>query len=502
MHKIYLVSPYTEVKYYSPSYSLEYIKFYIMDNGYDAEIIDCSHYDSGYEEVVNKFKEGRKPIIGITTYTRERFHAYDLIRKIRLEIPDSCIVVGGRHFSCLAEETLENLPEVDIVVRGEGEITFKEICDSVYNNKRLKDIKGISFREEDRVIHNPERPLERNLDVFRSFDRNHLPDLGKQPLTTKQFTRVGKVEGKSKKVEVFTIMASRGCPNSCVFCSLTSEKVRFRSIDNVLDEIEWKIEVTGMRYVSFIDSSLTIAKNYVRELCEKIIKRNMNIQWKCYSRVDIDLELLKLMKTAGLVGIEIALESGSPRVLKSIKKRINVDLFERVCKEAYKQGIKVWVFCLISLPDEKIEDVDMTLSLIKRMSRYIYLAGMQSVRILPDAAIYNLAKERNLLPSDFNWFKPYTNEVDPQISNINYNTVPLYLEHLSQPEIIAKLNEFNMIIKAGCSDFHSIKRALKSNLKMEILKNLTLNDLRLKAGKTFVMLKSAYSNRERIKRYQ
>ena len=502
MHKIYLVSPSTEVIFKSPCYSLEYIKFYIMDNGYDAEIIDCSHYDSGYEEVVNKFKEGRKPIIGITTYTRERFHAYDLIRKIRLEIPDSCIVVGGRHFSCLAEETLENLPEVDIVVRGEGEITFKEICDSVYNNKRLKDIKGISFREEDRVIHNPERPLERNLDVFRSFDRNHLPDLEKQPLTTKQFTRVGKVEGKSKKVEVFTIMASRGCPNSCVFCSLTSEKVRFRSIDNVLDEIEGKIEVTGIRYVSFIDPSLTISKSYVRELCEKIIKRNMNINWVCYSRVDMDLELLKLMKKAGLVGVEIALESGSPRVLKLIKKHIDIDRFERFCKEAYIQGIKVWVFTLISLPGERVEDVDMTLRVIRRMSRYIYLAGMQSVRILPDAALYNIAKERNLIPSDFDWFKHYANELDSQITNPNYNTIPLYLEHLSQSEIIEKINEFSRIFRSEFSNFHNIKRSLASNLKRHNLKNLTISDLRSKACNAIVMLKSAYRNRGKYKNYQ
>jgi len=501
MNKIYLVSPSTR-KYKSPLYSIEYIKFYLMDNGYDAEIVDCSYYSSGFEEVITKFKEDEKPIIGITSYTRDRFYAYDLIRKIRLEIPDSLIVVGGRHFASLADETLKKLPEVDIVVRGEGEITFKEICDSVYNNKSLHDIKGISFKEEDRVVHNPERPLERNLDMFRSFDRNHLPDPEKYLLAGKSSAKVGRVGEENKNDEVFTIMASRGCPNNCVFCSLTSEKARFRSVDNVLDEIEEKIEVTGIRYVSFIDSSLTIAKSYVRELCGKIIKRKLNIEWICYSRVDLDIELLKLMKKAGLVGIEIALESGSPRVLKSIKKRIDIDQFGRVCKDAYELGIKVWVFCLISLPDERLEDVDMTLSVISRMSRYIYRAGMQSVRILPDAAIYNIAMERGLLPSDFNWFKPYTNEASLNASNSYYNTIPLYLEHLSQFEIIEKLNEFDKIVSARFSNFYNIKRALKSNLRMDTLKGLTLNDLKRKTNKTFVMLLSAFINREKLKRYK
>ena len=80
MHRIYLVSPYTHVKSFSPHYSLEYIKFYLMDHGYDAEIIDCSHYDSGLEGVIAKLMEDEKPVIGVTAYTRERFAAYDLIR--------------------------------------------------------------------------------------------------------------------------------------------------------------------------------------------------------------------------------------------------------------------------------------------------------------------------------------------------------------------------------------------------------------------------------------
>jgi hypothetical protein len=127
---------------------------------------------------------------------------------------------------------------------------------------------------------------------------------------------------------------------------------------------------------------------------------------------------------------------------------------------------------------------------------------MQSVRILPDAALYNIAKERNLLSSDFDWFKPYTNEVDSQASNSYYNTIPLYLEHMSQAEIIEKLNEFDKIVSTSFSNLNVIKRALKSNMKMDVLKNLTLNDLRRKTCKTFAMLKSAYSNREKLKKYQ
>jgi len=501
MHRIYLVSPYTHVKSFSPHYSLEYIKFYLMDHGYDAEIIDCSHYGPGLEGVIAKLNEGEKPVIGITAYTKERFAAYDLIRKIRNDIPDSLIVVGGRHFTYLADEALKNLPEIDIVVRGEGEIAFKEICDSVYSKISINKISGISFRKEGEIIHNPERPLEHNLDLFRSFDKDHLPDPKKYSLVGELYKVGGaKREGVLRGFVVFT---TRGCPSRCVFCSLTVAKVRYRNIDNVLNEIEEKIEITGVRCVIFKDPSLTAVKKHVKELCEKIIERNLNIRWVCYSRVDIDLELLKLMKKAGLFAVEIALESGSPRVLKAIKKRIDIDQFERFCIEAYNLGIRVFVFCMVSLPDEKLEDVDMTISLIDKLSKYIYTApGLQATRILPDAALYNIAKERKVLPADFDWFKPYRSGTDPRISNPDYSTVPLYLEHLSQADIIEKINEFDMIAKANFTQYYSVKRAFVSNLRLQNMKYLTLSDLRRKVTKAFVMLKSVYRNREKLKHYQ
>ncbi len=501
MHRIYLVSPYTHVKSFSPHYSLEYIRFYLMDHGYDAEVIDCSHYGPGLEGVIAKLNEGEKPIIGITAYTRERFAAYDLIRKIRNDIHGSLIVVGGRHFTYLADEALKNLPEIDIIVRGEGEITFKEICDSVYMKKVLKDIKGISFREEGSVIHTPDRPLEHNLDLFRSFDKDHLPDPNRYSLVGELY-KVGGTKGEGF-LKGFAIFTTRGCPSRCVFCSLTVAKVRYRSIDSVLDEIEEKIKITGARCVIFKDPSLTAVKKHVKELCEKIIERNLNIRWVCYSRVDIDLEILTLMKKAGLFAVEIALESGSPRVLKAVKKRIDIDQFQRFCIEAYNLGIRVFVFCMVSLPDETLEDVDMTISLIDKLSKYIYTApGLQATRILPDAALYDIAKERKVLPDDFDWFKPYKSGTDPRIANPDYSTVPLYLEHLTQADIINKINEFDMISKANFTQYYSVKRALLSNLRLQNLKYLTLSDLRRKAGKAFVMVKSIYRNRAKFQHYQ
>jgi len=493
MHKIYLVSPYVDQKFTSLHLSLEYIKFYLMDYSYQAEIIDCVYYKD-LDDVISKLSEGENPIIGVTAYTRERFNAYEFIRKVKENIPDCLLIVGGRHFSSLSEETLNELPMVDIVVRGEGEITFKEICDSVYNNTNYKQILGISFRSGTEIIHNLDRPLEPNIDKFRSFDKNHLPDTERYPLVG-TFQRMANFEMK-----FFEVMATRGCPSMCVFCSLKSNKARYRSIDNIIKEIEEKIEITGVRNVKFIDSSLTISKKYVAELCDRIIEKKLNIKWNCYSRVDIDIELLKVMKKAGLIGVEVALESGSPRVLKAIKKKISLAHFERFCEAAYSLRIRVFAFCMISLPEEKIVDVDMTISLIRKLSKYIYsLSGLQVTRILPDASICQIAKERNILPSDFSWFEPYERQIDPRISSDHYKNVPLYLEHLTTDDIVKKIDEFGNVTSTEIASFYSFKRALMRNFKISSIKKMSLRGIRDKTYKAFNMLVTACRNRHKEK---
>ncbi len=493
MHKIYLVSPYIEQKYTSQQLSLEYIKFYLLDFGYQVEIIDSNHYQS-LDDVVSKLNEDEKPIIGITAYTRERFHAYKLIKKIREKIPESLIVVGGRHFSSLAKETLEELPMVDIVVRGEGEITFKEICDSVYKNSNYKNILGISFRYGTDIIHNPDRPLEPNIDKFRVFDKNHLPDPKKYSIIGPAF------KVASSKMLFFGVLATRGCPSSCVFCSLRANKVRRRSVDGIIKEIEEKIEITGVRNVFFIDSSLTISKKFVTDLCERIIEKRLNIKWACYSRVDMDIELLKLMKKAGLIGVEVALESGSPRVLKAIKKKISLEQFEVFCKAVYSMRIRLFAFCMISLPDEKLEDVDMTISLIKKLSKYIYsVSGLQVTRILPDASLYFIAKERNILPSDFSWFEPYERHIDPRISSEHYKNVPIYLEHLTTEDIIRKIDEFGNVARTELANFQNLKISIINNFKYAHIKELSFKDIKIRACRAFTRFITACKNRQKEK---
>ena len=465
MNSIYLLDPFTEDKNTSPHNNLEFIKYYLRDHGYHCEIIDCNHYENDLKRIVSSLAQDINPIIGITAYTRERFHAYGLIKAIRENIPRSLIVVGGRHFGFLPDETLSALPQVDIVVRGEGEITFREICDAVYNETDFSDIKGITYRHDQNIISNPDRPLERDIDQFRCFDIDDAKHFQKYSLLGQT-----KLDPHDR---YFTVLASRGCPNKCVFCSLSAEKVRMRSVENILEEIEDKIRFTGVRNVSFIDPSLTLNRKFVVELCEKMIENKMKLKWNCYSRVNIETDLLDVMREAGLASVEIGLESASPKVLKAIRKNINLEQFETFCREAYLRKIKTFVFCMISLPDETIEDCDLTRNYIEKMSRYIYSAGIQTTRILPDAALFRIAEERGGVLENFSWFEPYSYEDKEKISRPSFRHIPLYQDHLTQRQIKAKMIEFNDVIDRNFFFMHNLRHNIRSWISAFIKGNIS-----------------------------
>lgn len=486
-YRVILFSPYCEEKYKMQNISLNYIMYYLKDHGIKCEIYDLSEFDENYNCLDGLIGECAdvKVIIGITGYTRERFHAYRLIKRVRSVVPHATIVVGGHHFGYLAKETLTSLDEVDIVVRGEGEITFYELCQEIINDGDYKSVLGISYREKNKegadanIIENDQAPLERNLDKFRSWDKDDFRGVFNDQL------QPTKTDPGNK---YFSVMATRGCPSNCNFCSLVTDIVRFRSVKDVLDEIEEKINITGCRNVTFADSSLTINKNYVRELCDGIIERKLNIRWNCYSRIDMNQDLLAYMKKAGLVSVEIALESGSPRVLKSIGKGTSLSKYMEFVKNAYDLEVKVWCFLILSSTDEEYEDALMTIDLMKKSSDYVYDFGLQVTRILPDTALDSIARERGALAQDFDWFADYKNEMEHFFKTDNYQTLPIYIEKMSIEQIQDVLSQFEEIKEKYFVYPDELKRIIMNNLSIRRIKKYRLKDYLRKIRKFIVML--------------
>jgi len=404
--KIVLVFPPNiyQTKQSMPPLGIAWIAAVLGESGFkDVSIIDSIANRYTNEEVINLLKTARPDIIGISFGTQIRFNAFDLIRLIKKELPSSLIVAGGPHPTLSCQDTLEGVPEIDIICRGEGENSFLNLVKTIEKKGDLANIRGISFRNrEGKIVHNEPEPLIENLDALPFPARDLLPMEKYDQRTT-----------LSKK-RCTNIMSTRGCPYQCVFCSVSKQwghQIRYRSAKNVVDEIEQVLkDYPFFQAIRFFDDVFTTDKQRVLEICRLITERKLNIVWECEARANtIDEEIVMRMKKAGCEFIDLGLESGSDRILKNIKKSITVKQAIEAAKIIKKAGLGLKVFIMHSLPGETYEDIKKTVFL----SRYLYYkigvdGTTQGIAVIyPGTELESMAKEMGTLPKDFSWSKPF-----------------------------------------------------------------------------------------------
>lgn len=453
--KIYLISPPAGEKRRNYPLSLMFLHSCLIKNGIGSEVLDCDVLGWRIKDLIDYLSFNKAEVAGITGYTYSRFRAYDAIRAIKSKLPECKIVAGGRHFSSLAEETIRHVKEVDFVVKGEGEITLKELCEAIDVKRPLDSIQGLVFRNGRDIISNADRLPCQDIDGLQ-YDLKDFDCIEGNYSFISPMRRFPGNKG-------FSVLAGRGCPGSCVFCSLSSQRTRLRKVENVLDEIEGLIKVTGVKNVSFGDPTLTASKRYLAGFCEGMLRRNLDIKWHCYSRVDVPSEIFELMKRAGCVSCDIALESASPRVLKSVQKNIKVEDVARCAEKLHQLGIKSFIFAMISLPDEREEDAEMTMRFLEKYAPIVGGASLATTQVFPDAALYKIARERNLLPPGFNWFDDYHNNYYDR-SNLR-STAPFYIEHLSLDYIRSMRRRFEKLHLERFYDKDRFRSEFKKTLR-------------------------------------
>ncbi len=395
-----------QTKMNMPPLGIAWLAAVLRENGYkDVSLIDSMANRYKREEIIDLLKKQNPDVIGVSFTTQIRFEALALIRMIRKDFPKALIVTGGPHPSLTSKDLLSNVPEVDVVVRGEGEVSFLNLIKAAEKGESFENVKGISFRNrKGEIVENLNEMMIQDLDTLPFPARDLLP-MEKYELIT----------ALSKKGAT-TIMSSRGCPFQCVFCSTSKHwghKIRQRSAQKVVDEIEYLVKTYPfIKGIRFFDDVFTVSKDRVMEVCREISKRNLGISWECEARVDtIDKELVEAMKNSGCEFIDLGVESGSNRILKNIKKGITVEQVIFAAKTIKEAGIEAKAFIMHGLPGETYEDIKKTVFL----SRYLfYNLGIETTQtitaIYPHTEIERLAKEMGTFPKDFSWNKYYRNE--------------------------------------------------------------------------------------------
>nr|NJM01003.1 B12-binding domain-containing radical SAM protein [Desulfobacula sp.] len=251
----------------------------------------------------------------------------------------------------------------DICCIGEGENTVTDLAQYFEGKMKIDDVLGICFLRDGQVVLQPQRPFQKNLDDF-DYPKFSLFDID----TYKGMPKTIQKEG----MKSMTLIAGRGCPSSCRFCSPTfGRKIRMRSVNNVITEMEMLINAYTINHFEFCDEQFLFSEVYVRDFCNEIISRNLNITWYALGRVNVvskfDEETLALIKKSGCHWIGFGMESGSQRILDLMKKGISTAQIETTVNNVRKAGISVTGTFILGFPGENNESIRETIDFCKKI---------------------------------------------------------------------------------------------------------------------------------------
>ena len=390
-----------------PSLGIAYIASMIETEGASVRILDCTAEEIALTKIEDRLKTFSSPkFVGITATTPLIINAYKIAGIVKKLFPSTKVVLGGVHPSVLPDESLNN-PDVDFVVRDEGEITVKELLSGV----PIEKIEGLSWKMNGKMLHNPIRPLIKNLDEIP------LPAYHLLPMK-KYYPAVGSY----KRLPAISIFATRGCPGRCTFCYRTFYgKVRARSADNILNEIKILQRDYGIKEIAFYDDTFTLFKNVVSEFCQKILEQKIDIVWSCFTRVDyVNEEILKAMKKAGCHLILFGVESADENILKNINKRISLEQVREVVEICRKIGIETRASFMIGNSGETEETIKKTIDF--------------AIDLDPDEVQFNIT---TAYPGTelFKWADEMGYILDKDWSNYNMSYLNLHLPTVSQERL-------------------------------------------------------------------
>ncbi|MBW2634762.1 MAG: cobalamin-dependent protein [Deltaproteobacteria bacterium] len=341
---------------------LAYIAAYLETVDVPVRIIDAPALKLGIDDVIEDLSRQVDAVVGITLLTPAFKVVADLCSAIKQSFPDRVIVLGGAHPTALPERTLQEIPAVDIVCIGEGEVSMSEIVsDSLRKDRRLNVINGICYRDEQEIIMTEMRTAVRDLDLIPPPARHLLP-MEKYHLTASRVSGAGFCP---------TIIVARGCPFSCTYCSRTFGKTfRAHSIDRIISEIKSLIADYGVKQINVEADTLTVKNKFITELCNALIEQKISekVKWTCESRVDtVNENLLRLMKQAGCWQISYGVETGTQRLLDMINKSVSLQQIEDIFALTKRIGISIRGFFMLGLPSETREDSLATIAFAKKL---------------------------------------------------------------------------------------------------------------------------------------
>ena len=375
--------------------NLAYIASYLIGKKNNVRIVDYQIEPFAEEKLLTVIKEFNPEVVGFSCTSPTVKNGSKICSIIKNYDKNITSVVGGPHVSGLPVRTMEEFPAFDFGVFGEGEITFYELCSRLHDKTDPRHVKGIVYRENGNIVQTAERELIDDIDIL-PFPARHLIDYDS--------VQAGQsVRGFSNKLYATEIFTSRGCPYACSFCAIQTtfgRSVRFRNLDCVEEEIREFQKRYNFNHLIIADDTFSLDPKRAEKLCE-IIGRSGFRSWNCDTRVNtVNKELLKAMKDSGCIKVAYGVESGSPRIIDCIGKKITNEQVTNAVRWAKEAGIKhiEGNFMIGADPSETAEELDMTRKLIMNLPWTI--VSVTVIAPYPGTPVYKKMKDNNQIFSE------------------------------------------------------------------------------------------------------
>ena len=377
---------------YNPPLGLLLLAGYLLERNpkHHVTVIDAQVEELSYAQLEQRLRNLDFDAVGITAMTFTLPDVKETIDVVKKVNPGCKIVLGGPHVNIYPGESIQ-MEGVDVVVLGEGEIRFSELLDNIDNPEKLKEISGLLFKDSEGQIAftgQPDIIPEKTMDTL-PFPARHLTPYQKYSSLL------------AKRTPITTAFTSRGCPFDCSFCNRPHLGKNFRALSpqRVVEEFEACIKL-GIHEFLIYDDTFTIRKERVKEICRLVIQKKLDIGFDIRARVDtIDKEMLALLKQAGCRGIHYGIEAGTQKILKVLRKGINLQQAKEVFGLTRKYKMQTLAYFMIGAPSETLGDIYETFRVAKWLNPdFIHLTILTP---FPGTPIYREGLDKGIIKNDY-----------------------------------------------------------------------------------------------------
>ena len=437
---------------------LSYATGVLENEEHKVRLVDAIAWKWDREKVIEDAKKFGPDLIVLDTNFSCLKNDVCMANKLKVETGALSVLVGPP-VSQFPEKILND--GVDIVAKFEFDFTLRDIAESVECGKNLENIKGISYKKNGKIAHNPDR------EIIDSEGLDAIPFVSK---IYKKHLNINDYFLNHSLYPMVQVFTGRGCPNLCTFCSwpetLTGRKYRVRSVKNVVDEFEYIANELSVKEVFIEDDAFTLNKKRIISFCEELKKRRIETIWSCQSRATLDYGTMEAMKKAGCRLLDVGYESGSDEILKNIKKGVTVNQLREFTKKAKMAKLKIMADFVIGFPGETRETAELTIRFAKEISPNLLQVAVATP--MPGTEFYKYCKDNGYLLTD---------NLENSLDRDGFQKCILSYPWLSKDEIeiyvdkalkdyYININYFSIVAKSivGSDGFYELNSIAKSML--------------------------------------